>query len=67
MGCVLNHIFSGQEKPIPYAFRMLNKSERKYVQIDKEALSIIFGVTKFHHYLAGKHFTIVTDQKQPLI
>lgn len=66
IGCVLSHITDGNEKPIAYASRTMNKSERNYAQIDKEALSIIFGVTKFNQYLAGKSFKIFTDHK-PLI
>ena len=37
--------------------------ERKYSQLDKEALAIVFGVDMFHQYLYGKHFTILSDHK----
>ena len=30
---------------------------------DKEAIAILFGVSKFHHYLYGRHFTIHSDHK----
>ena len=67
VGAVLSHIMDdNSEKPIAYASRTMSKTERKYAQIDKEALSIIFGVRKFHQYLAGRSFVIMTDH-QPLL
>ena len=43
--------------------RMLNKAELKYAQINKESLTIISCITKFHKYLVGRKFTIYTDHK----
>ena len=35
-------------------------------QDDKEGLSLVFGITKFHQYLHGMTFVLITDHR-PLI
>ena len=37
--------------------------ERKYSHLDKEALSIIFEVKRFHQYLYGRQFIIHSEHK----
>jgi hypothetical protein len=53
------------KQPIAFASRSLSPAERKYAQLDKEGLSIVFGVKRFHQYLAERKFTIISDH-QPL-
>ncbi len=37
--------------------------EQRYSQLDKEALAITFGVKRFHQYIYGRKFSIVSDHK----
>ena len=51
------------ERPIAFASRTLLPSERNYAQIEKEALSLVFGTQKFHQYIYGCQFTLITDHR----
>ena len=67
IGAVLFHRYrDGSERPIANASKTLTATQRKYSQIQKEALSIIFALNKFHQFLYGRQFILVTDHK-PLI
>ena len=46
----------GQEKPI--ASQFLGIAKKKYSQLEKEILAIIFAVKQFHQYLLGHQFSL---------
>ena len=64
VGAVLMHVTpDGLERPVAFASYALSRGEQNYSQLDREALGIIFGVKKFHTYLFGGRFTLITDHK----
>ena len=50
-------------RPVAFFSRVLSDSERKHAAVEKEACAIVEALRKWRHYLTGRHFTIITDQK----
>ena len=48
---------------ISYATRSLSDTERRYSQTEKEALAIVWACERFHAYLHGAEFELLTDHK----
>lgn len=52
ISAVLSHTMdNGSERPIAFASRSLSGAECNYAKIDRKALSLVWGIKKFHHYL----------------
>jgi len=62
----LQEQFDGSTRPIAFASRSLTETERRYSQIEREALGCVWATEHFHKYLWGKKFTLQTDHR-PLI
>lgn len=56
---VLTQIQNGEEKVIAFASRSLSRAEQNYSTTMKEA--VIFGIEKFHCFIEGRRFTVISD------
>ena len=63
LGAVPTQVQEGQERVIAYASRALTGVERIYSQTEREALGLVWGCERFHMYLYGMEFTLLTDHK----
>ena len=59
LGATLNQ----DGRPVAFFSRSLNSSELKHSSVEKEAYAIVESIRKWKHYLIGRHFTLITDQK----
>ena len=50
-------------KPIAFASKSLTKTQSNYSNIERETLALVHGVERFHTYLYGRSFTIISDHK----
>ena len=60
-------------RPVEYASRALSPSERNWAQIEKEALSVLYGLERFDQYPYGRpvkvenhHKPLATILRKPL-
>ena len=63
LGAVLLQRREGVFRPVEYASRSLTDVERRYSQTEREALAVVWGCERFHLYLYGIEFELVTDHK----
>ena len=49
--------------PVCYASRSLTDCERRYSQTEKEALSLVWACERFHAFIYGRSFELLTDHK----
>ena len=50
-------------RPIEFASRELTETEKRWAQIEKEMLSVIYGLEKFDQYTYGREVTVTNDHK----
>ena len=66
LGAILvQHDKGREEMPqiVSFASRSLTPVEARYSQIEREGLAVVWECEKYHLYVYGKPFTVVTDHK----
>ena len=63
LGAVLTQKQNNGPRVICYASRSLTDTERRYSQTEKEALALVWACQKFHPYVYGVPFDLVTEHK----
>jgi len=63
----LGAVLMQKGQPVEFAAKSLTDTQKRYAQIEKELLAVLFGCRKFHYYVyGGSKFFVQTDHK-PLL
>ena len=62
LGAILVQEKQGVKRAVVFTSRSLSDVKRRYSQMEKEALAVVWACERFHLYLSGLHlFQLVTD------
>ena len=61
VAAILSQAQDGEERPISYASRQMNKCEMAYTASEAEMLALVWATKHFRCYLYGKRFLVRTD------
>lgn len=50
-------------RPVAFFSRTLSTSESRHSSVEKEAYAIVESLRRWRHFLIGRHFILITDQK----
>ena len=53
-------------RPVAFGSKTLTECESRYSNIEREMLAIVHGIQRYHTYLYGQPFKVITDQ-EPLV
>ena len=55
--------YSRRAQPVVYASRTLTETEKRYSNIERELLGVVFGLERLHHYTFGSRITVEMDHQ----
>ena len=61
VAAILSQVQNGEERPIAYASRQMNKPEQAYSASEAELLALVWATKYFRCFLYGKQFLVRTD------
>ena len=50
-------------KPVAFFSKTLNASQKLYLSVEKDAMSIVEAIKHWSHFLGKKKFKLITDQR----
>ena len=50
-------------KHVAFASKALTSAQANYSNIERECLAVVYGIQRFHNYLYGRPFTVISDHK----
>ena len=59
----LGAVLLQEGQPMVYASRTLTKTEKRYSNIERELLGVVFGLERLHHYTFGSSITVETNHQ----
>ena len=59
-------VLQQDDHPVLYISRRLSPTEKRYSNIEREGLAVLWACKRLEHFLLGKHFILESDHK-PLI
>ena len=59
----ISAVLSQSGRPVAFFSQKLSHSELDHPPVEKEAYAIVGALRKWRHYLMGRHFRIITDQR----
>ncbi|KAH8342261.1 hypothetical protein KR074_002587, partial [Drosophila pseudoananassae] len=60
-GVLVQKSEAGDELPIAFVSKKLNKAQRNYTVTEQECLAALVSIKKFRAYVEGLEFTVITD------